>query len=85
MDTPATPGPPAQDPSPAPVRPYGNDSARLMEDYPEYGIMSFLPLGNYAARARAESGEFTGDLISADSLDELAGKLDRIRRRLAGM
>jgi hypothetical protein len=89
MDTPVTPVAQrsladGEAPAPAPVRPYGTDTARVIEDYPDFRIFAFPGGGDIGARASVD-GRLVGDLIAGVDLDELADKLDRCRRRLAGM
>jgi hypothetical protein len=69
--------------TPAPVRPYGTDTARVIDDYPDFGIFGF-PLGVCGARPKREDGTVYGDLMTAMSLDELADLMDACRRRMAG-
>jgi hypothetical protein len=71
-------------PAPAPSRPYGTDTAAIIDAYPEFGIFAF-PYGMCGARPKRDDGSVFGDLMTATSLDELAGKMDRCRRLLAGM
>jgi len=68
---------------PAPVRPYGTDTARIIDDYPDFAIFGF-PGGACGARVRSASGKSIGSLMTAISLDELADFMDRCRRRMDG-
>lgn len=71
------------EPAPAPVRPYGRDVARAERDYEDFSIWG-TQSGLYAATQRVD-GCLVGDALTAESLDELVGKMDRVRHRLAGM
>jgi hypothetical protein len=74
---------PEQSLAPAPARPYGTDTARVLEDYPDFVTFAF-PLGDHGARAKDENGRITGSLLTAMSLDELAVKMDAYRKAMAG-
>jgi hypothetical protein len=65
----------------APARPYGTDLGRFTADYPDF--RHFAIGVSCAARADVD-GQLVGELITALTLDELADKLDKLRRRLAG-
>ncbi|HMH91909.1 MAG TPA: hypothetical protein VK586_12605 [Streptosporangiaceae bacterium] len=74
-------------PDPAPEQPlaaaparrlYGTDTAAVIDDYPDFKIFSF-PGGDHGARAQDGDGHLIAGLITATSLDELAGKLDARR------
>lgn len=63
----------------APARSYGTDTARVIDDYPDFAVFAF-PLGTCGGRARDDAGQITGSLLTAMSLDELAAKMDAYRR-----
>lgn len=66
-------------PGAAPRRdnPYGRDLARVEQDYPDFSIYGTRS-GLYGARAR-NAGKLVGPVLTADSLDGLAGKMDAAR------
>jgi hypothetical protein len=69
-------------PAPAPVRPYGRDLARAEKDYEDFCVYGTRS-GLYACQQRAE-GHLIGDVLTSETLDGLADRMDAIRRRLAG-
>lgn len=63
--------------------PYGTHLARIEADYPDYSIYG-TKANLYAARRRGENGRLVGEQITAETLDELAPRLDAARRQMNG-
>jgi hypothetical protein len=55
---------------------------RFTADYPDF---RHFAVGLHRGARADVDGPLVGDLITATSLDELADKLDKARRRLTGM
>lgn len=69
--------------APRPREPYGKNLARLEADYPDFSVYGKRS-GLYAGRARGGNGRLVGDEVTAETLDELAGKFNAARRRMDG-